>query len=454
MKKFVTITFLSIILLSLNTSAQTSSLYQFYKLYQNEGMLGGGAGVTWIDGKPYYSVHLFPEFVFSNFGFGLDLNMEFSSDGKLRNENFNDFSDYLSIIRYVRYGYKGDPFYARLGALDYATLGHGTIMYMYNNSPSYDNRKTGLALDIDFTTFGIETVYGSFGEKGVMGLRGFTRPLQFTDARDIPILSNFEIGASIITDLNDNTGVVNGTYDSDTDDFEVTEDKGEVTVVGIDFGLPIIRMSKFNLELYADYNKILRFGSGFATGFIADFNGLGIVDLRTKFERRINGKQYLPSYFNSLYEIERFQLDKSTGEVDSKIQRLDEDLPSSNGWYGELTVSVLGTVNVLGSYQRLDKDPDSGILHLETNVLPEDFPYVLRGGYDKINIEDEGDIFTLDDRSYLFAEFGYKPVPYLIVSLMYNWTFTPVRDNDDNIIDYEPQKKIEPRISFLYPVTF
>ena len=43
-------------------------------------------------------------------------------------------------------------------------------MYMYNNSPSYDNRKTGLALDIDFTTFGIETVYGSFGEKGVMGV--------------------------------------------------------------------------------------------------------------------------------------------------------------------------------------------------------------------------------------------------------------------------------------------
>ena len=80
--------------------------------------------------------------------------------------NFLIISVLLDIFRY---GLKNDPFYARLGALDYATLGHGSIMYMYNNRPSYDSRKIGLEFDVDFTTFGFESVYGSFGESGVFG---------------------------------------------------------------------------------------------------------------------------------------------------------------------------------------------------------------------------------------------------------------------------------------------
>ena len=209
-----------------------------------------------------------------------------------------------------------------------------------------------------------------------------------------------------------------------------------------------------NLDLYFDYNKIVNFGSGAATGLIFSLDGLGLVNLRTKLERRINGDEYIPSYFNSLYEIERFQLNKSTNTFTSKAQALQNAGSAGNGWYGELLITVLGTCDILGSYQRLDKAPKSGILHLQTELMPEGVPYVFRAGYDKINIRDEADLFKLDDRSYLYAEFGYKPVPYLIVSMIYHWTFTPIRDADDNVIDYEPQKKLEPRVSFIYPLNF
>ena len=111
----------------------SSVIGQFDKLRSNEGYFGGGVGMSWIDDEPHYTFRLFPEFAFANFGVGLDLNLEFDKNGKLRNENFNEFSDYLSIIRYARYGQKNDPVYIRLGALDYATLGHGSIMYLYNN---------------------------------------------------------------------------------------------------------------------------------------------------------------------------------------------------------------------------------------------------------------------------------------------------------------------------------
>ena len=76
--------------------------------------------------KPYYRVSFRPEISFADFGVGLDLNLDFDSEGKLRTENFNEASDYLSIIRYVRYGLKNDPVFIKVGALDYYTLGHGS----------------------------------------------------------------------------------------------------------------------------------------------------------------------------------------------------------------------------------------------------------------------------------------------------------------------------------------
>lgn len=422
----------------------------FFNLYQNEGLLSGGAGLTWIDGKPHYTLHFQPEVAFSNFGVGLDLNLEFDSEGNLRTENFNEFSDYASVIRYIRYGHKNDPVYVRVGALDYATLGHGSILYAYNNSISYDTRKIGLAFDVDFSNFGFETVWGNFGQAGVAGIRGYLRPLQLTEARDLPIIGNLEVGATFAADFDEYAGVTSGSIDQEGD-FDIGNDEGTITAIGLDLGLPIVRGSVANLDLYYDFVTLNGFGSGSATGMILEFHGLGLVDIRTRFERRFNGDNYLPSYFNSLYEIERFRFDPATGIVTSKVQALKAAKDIGDGWYGELLVTILNTFDILGSYQRLDDHPKSGILHLRTDISPESASFIARAGYDKVNIQDEKDLFTLDDRSYLFAEIGYKPMPYMIVSLVYHWTFTPIRDENDNILRYAPQKKIEPRVSFVYP---
>lgn len=418
--------------------------------FDKENILGGGLGVTWIDGNPHYSIRLFPEFSLGKVGVGLDLNMEVGTDGKLRTENFNEFSDYLSVIRFVRYGEKKDPFYIKVGSLDYATIGHGTIMYMYNNSPSYDTRKMGVEMAINMDNFGLEIVYGNFGQAGVMGLRGYLKPFVNSSIGNIPVIGDMEIGASIVTDVNKYAGVSEGTYNPDTDKFSPVIDDGSISIVGLDLGFPVMRTDPLNIDLYADYNKIIDFGTGFAAGIALDFHGIGLVNIKTKFERRINGDNYLPSYFNPLYEIERFKLDKTTGNVDSKVKVLKRTESVGNGYYGELLVRVLGTFDILGSYQRLDDYPESGVLHLYTNILPKTAPFVARAGYDKINISSDTEIFTLDDRSHLYAELGYKPLPYMIVSMVYHWTFSPVRDDNDNVVDYNPQKKIEPRISFVY----
>ncbi len=415
-----------------------------------QGQVSGGLGLNWINGTPYYTFHFTPEVSFANFGVGLDLRLDVDQQGNLRKEDFNEFSDYLSIIRYVRYGVKHDPVFIKLGALDYYTLGHGSIMYLYNNSPSIDNRKIGLVMDIDFGKFGFESIYSRFAEAGVVGFRGYFRPLQFSEAGLIPIIGGMEVGASYAGDFDSNAGILNGTYDPIQNQFNVTQDHGAINIIGLDVGFPIVRTGIFNTTVYTDFTKIINFGGGIATGVIMDFNTLGLVSASAKLERRFNGKQYIASYFNSFYEIERF----NANPFRSKIMELDTLNHPDNGYYGELTVNVANLFSVLGSYQRLDKTPNSGILHLGTSIEPEGTPFVLRAGYDKIGMGSESEIFKLDDKSYLYSAVGYKPIPYIIVSMYYIWTFAPVRNANDDIIGYNPQKRIEPRVEFVFPLNF
>lgn len=444
MKKIILLLF--IFFISFKTFAQ----YEFKDFPRPcFGNIAGGFGLNWIDGEPFYTFHFAPEVSFANFGVGLDLRLDFDKNGNIREQSYKEFSDYISIIRYLRYGLKNDPVFVKLGALDYYTLGHGSIMYNYNNSPSYDARRIGLVFDVDFGMFGLETIYGRFGEGGVVGARGYVRPFQIAGENDIPIISNIEVGATYASDFSENAGIISGLYNSSTKDFIGITDLNSINIIGFDIGFPIVSTGLINLEIYTDYSKIIDFGSGIATGVIFNFN-TGVVSGSAKLERRFNNDHYIPSYFNSLYEIEKFRID-SNNFVQTKAQKLVSLVNADNGYYGELGINVLGLFNIIGSYQRLDKTPESGIFQARTEISPEDAPFIARAGYDKINIKNEKDLFTLDDRSYLFAELGYKPYPFLIVSLVYNWTFTPVRGEDNRIIDYKPIKRIEPRVSFVFP---
>lgn len=180
---------LIVLFVMLVTSVSFSQYATFDQV--NHNVIAGGFGVTWINDQPFYTVRLMPEFAFSDVGVGLDLNLEFDTHGNLRKENFNEFSDYASIIRYIRYGNERQGFYMKVGALDYATIGHGSIINAYNNSPSFDARKIGLQFNLNYDNAGVQSMYGNFGQAGVAGIRAYVRPFKFTDISDVPIISRF-----------------------------------------------------------------------------------------------------------------------------------------------------------------------------------------------------------------------------------------------------------------------
>lgn len=418
----------------------------------SSGNFTGGVGLNFIDGNAFYSFRLAPDLSIGKFGVGLDLRLDLDSTGSIRKENFNETSDFLSIIRYIRYGQKKDPVYVSAGTLDNYSLGHGTIVNQYNNSPSLDKRSLGLALDLDFEKFGFESMYSDFSQGGVLGVRGYVRPLQYTTLAKVPLIGKLEVGASFASDFNKYAGVLSGYVDPVTNEFVALNDQKATQIYGIDLGLPVVRTSIFKIDLYADYAKIMDFGDGASTGALFTFNGLGMLSANVRLERRWMNDKYLPAYFNSLYEIERFKV--VGGGVVSKIKQLSAVTSTDRGIYGSLAVAAANLLSVSGSYQRTDFDPKSGQLHIRAEVTNEQLPFTVRAGYDKVNIENEGALFTLDDRSYMYSEVGYKPYPYLLVSMVYHWTFEPVRDGSDNILSYKSQKRIEPRVSFLMPLNF
>jgi hypothetical protein len=406
-----------------------------------------GLGMTWIDDQPYYLINIAPELAFGNLGLGLDLELHISSkDHKIRKQDFDEAYDYVRIIRYIRWGQRDDKFYARLGELENAEIGYGFITYMYNNSPSWDDRRVGAEFDLNFQKYGLETMYSDFVRAGVFGFRPHVKPLQFTTIGKVPVIGGMEIGATWAGDFRPDSKDVS--FDS-TGGVRKPLNSGGINILGADIGFPLVRIPTVSSTLYGDYAKIVDFGSGEAVGLETNFSGMGLLQIFTKLERRWMGNQFIPNYFDALYEIERYQLSQNT--FFSKAQTLQNTVSPGPGYFGGLTISLLGRLQVLGTYQRLDNDPKSGILELGTttgSMLPM---LTIDAGYDKKYIQNNKDIFTLDDRSLLYATVGYKVYPFMTIEAEYLWTFEPVKDPNGNV-SYVTQKQVIPKVLISFPL--
>jgi hypothetical protein len=391
------------------------------------GSLPMGMGATFIDGETYYLINIAPEVAFGKLGIGLDLNLRFNTQGKLRAGDYSKFEDYLRIIRYVRWAQKGDPFYIRVGQLDYSLLGHGSIIYNYRNSASYDMRRTGIELDLNTEKYGFESMYSDLTGRGLLGLRGYAKPLKFTSLATVPVISNFEVGVSYARDLNQYA-----------DYTHVDSSRTGLSIYGFDLSLPILSYSFLKSSLYYDFAQIANYGHGSTAGINMSFSGMGILSIKGKYEYRFNGANYIPAYFNALYEHDRFLNGRSKSDA---LWFVD----ANQGYYGELIISILNTINIVAGYQAPVNIKNQGVLHAELQ-LPAIPGIIVRGAFDKTGI---GRVFE-PDNSILSAEVGYKPMKYLLVSMLFQRTFSD-RDRDGNPLGtFVSQDRVEPKVSFVY----
>jgi len=408
------------------------------------GRFMGGLGFATIseDGRTrnYLSIAFRPELSFGKIGVGLNINLLYDIEGGgIRAQDWDSSYDYLRLLRYLRYGRKMDKTYARIGTLDAARLGHGFIVNYFTNEASYDNRKIGLELDLDFGEYGFESAVSNLGRSDLLGLRIYLRPMY---TLDIPVLKNFAMGATYAADLDP--------------DVNAGSDDG-ISVIGGDLELPLVRTSVFTTMLYFDYAHIRGyssvehrtriFGAGKALGIQAGVgNLLGMMEISARIERRWLGKEFIASYFDPFYDIDRFRI--VSGDTLHKADALLGVTEETKGIFGELYGGLLGNkVRLLGMMSRLDSQPHSGRLHLAAEA-PDLIPVLAAHmTYDKGYIEKLGDLFTLDERSVARLGLGYKLKPYLIAYVDYIWTYAETKEGSHI---YRQQQRIEPKLVFSY----
>ncbi len=363
---------------------------------------GGAFGSMTMGGKTYAQIRLMPELVFGKFGIGLDADILIDEEGNIREEDWDEWEDYINKIYYIRWSQRGDTFYGKVGGFKSYTLGHGLIMSNYTNMLLYpEHRQIGLQLGGTFPgdLFDLEVFTSNVLENDILAGRVGTKPLSMMP---IPILNGLKIGVSAATDRDQYKGLLDDdddNYANEFDDFPYNEDKhnlvdepdevayqmeiyqeihgdttgfhnwfwndsaaidsrrnpsldefekDDVTVVGVDYELPLIQLEQFYLSNYAEYANILDHQWGLIfPGFYMKF-----LIFNMNLEYRYYHEDFEPSFFDNLYEENRVSVYTVN---DSAVAYTKEETlplnPEMQGWYGSVTANLFNTLYLTVAYE-------------------------------------------------------------------------------------------------------
>ncbi len=181
--------------------------------------LGLGIGSVTIDGMLYNQFALRPEFNFGKLGVGLDLVLYIDNEGNIRPNEWdikNNPSVIMDKILYVRWGQKQDPFWIKLGALDNVTLGYGGLLMGYSNMMEFPTvRQLGINTGLNFGNYSTELFMSNVKDLSRGGtLVGFRGTYKVSKAFPLTI------GANIVMDVNQFSGMKDGDDDSYPDIFD------------------------------------------------------------------------------------------------------------------------------------------------------------------------------------------------------------------------------------------
>jgi hypothetical protein len=374
-----------------------------------------GAGSVTVNGVQWTRLNLGVDIPIWKFGIFFDLECFIDDKGQFSNKSWDFEHNWAeavsSKIRYIRFGHEQDPLFIKVGGLSDVTLGYGFIVDRFTNMLHYpDQHLLGLQFYLnDISPIGVtlQTLVADFfdfkNDGGVMAARLAFRPLK---SMNIPIISGVSIGGTYGIDLNqyapahdwrfegnpkdrNGNGVFDIAYwrqqgysqmildtmiakgDADTSTFTIDttyrDSTAQFGLAGGDIGIPIIRTSLINLDLYAQAG--LRADGMHGWGIGAPGVSLKVWQFWANVEyRRIEGR-FTPGYFDQYYLDERLF---RTPSISTKMDRIPDD--TLNGVFGRLGVNIVNAVILDGSYQYLvGQDPKQTDQRFEASLSIGDF---------------------------------------------------------------------------------
>lgn len=376
------------------------------------------------------------------FGFGVPLRLElvnFAPDangaplltqraGRLRTEDYDTFHDFGRVLKYVTYGRKEDNLYISAGQRYSSSIGHGALVRRYAPNIDIDYPRASAQVDAYNDFGGFELFTNDLLEWNTLAGLAFIKPLSFFKPENL-LAKTLSVGVTGATDWRApyqlNTDAATGLRQVDAAG-RLTSQVRPVGLIGFDAEVKVVKTHNVDLKPYVDYSMLLGGDGGFTAGMLGRFNvGTDIVNaFRVVAEFRALGSRYLPSYFDTFYEIERFIY--ASEEVPGQVSRraltrqqvvLDQGLGQRFGYYVEASWGIPGKVGVTFAVEGVSNAPNTNLIaHLEVPVL--DFLQVF-GSYYKRGITSAGQLFRIDagtPDTVFFAGARLKILPFLFVN--------------------------------------
>ena len=433
--------------------------------------LGFEAGVSSIEnadgGKDqFFATAFLPEFSYGKWSGGLLMKLHLhTKDFNTRSEDYDSFKDVLNIIRFVQYSEKETAgTYVRFGDLEESTLGFGQFINQYRNSISLDDQKRGIELMYTADKYAVEALFSNFYAPEVYGLRGVYFP---NSNNPFSHFRSLAFGASVAGDFSDQGTLINPLIPGApylVEPFDMVEtavgvNDDRIAMIGLDVSMPVFLSDETSALVYGELSKIINHGSGVGVGIRGRWNFPDKqMRFEGQFEQRIMGKSYLPSYFNSLYEVARLE------KVSIPVETLEEDLPASNSQRNVLTgldkvrygsyISIgwrwNRMVRLRTSFQNSWNLKNSGWFHIDARVKSADLPFFLRLTFDVLQRQTIMDVTDTGDKlSSVRLEFAYRIYKPLLVGFGFRNSFEPEFRNGTPI-GLTKRQRIEPKFVLTF----
>ncbi len=398
----------------------------------------------------------------------------------LRSEDWDEWEDYLRVIKHFQYGRTEDQLFISMGSNFAYSVGHGTVMKRYVSN--YDPSTTRIAGKFNYYNdyMGFETVVGDIPKFTTMGALLFVKPLSFFckgyRCTSLSFGYTFAVDRKAPSKLGyvdyinyDNNDYFNGKnpfpprIESDPDfaNRPLVIDEGAVFVHGVDAEFKFYKDPYIDIKGFADYSwlqstikkeeicnrpdgKCQDPGGGFTFGLLGRFN----IDekrrhaIRTQVEYRLYEDSYVPSFFDTFYNVEQYEMltnvfgqsnfrPDGRGKYARLLNEAEGDLVHS--FLLEFNYSFLEKFSLSAGIESL-KDSYNTFFHLELPdfyILKAMFSYYKRGMTSLGDTFDSTDVDTMM-RGVLRIE--VLPVLFINGHLGKQWVFWPekkIREDDD-----------------------
>ena len=313
------------------------------KLVVADSRFGLRVGYAYLDHSSYLAIdpeidlHFGPDVAL---GLGVPLHVLAYAGGfydtgkiKLRKHDYDKPSQYARILRFLTIGKKEDPFYLNVSQLFAASIGHGAIVRRYSGNTDINITRVGAQLDAYAKFGGFEAFIGDVVQPThFMAGLAFVKPLGWLSGPARETWGSTSLGISTAMDLEAPYQLQRDAAGRPTvgDDGEpIVSATRRAQLVGIDLETKVLKTDHADIKPYLDYSRLLSIhspigagagssgGGGTTLGLLGRFNvgDVKVHAFRVVLEGRYFDGNYLPGYFDTFYEVQKYQF--ITGKADA-----------------------------------------------------------------------------------------------------------------------------------------